>query len=112
MSAGARKKGVRGEREAELAFQAAGFTTERAIGGRNQISGDVLARLGDTELAVEVRRREKLSVERWLHEHRASCNSHSVPILVTRTSRNPWMVAIELDDFLSLFPNPKESEPR
>ena len=107
MGAKSRAKGVRSEREVELALQAAGYSTDRNLGGRNQVSGDIAAEQGDTRLAVEVRRRESLSVERWLHEHRASTPDHSTPILIARTSRNPWLVAIELSDFLDLLKQAK-----
>ena len=99
MGAHSRNKGRNAEREVELAFQAEGFPTDRNLGGRTQVSGDIAT----TGLAVEVRRRESLSVERWLWEHHEETPSHLTPILVARTSRKPWFVALSLDDFLELL---------
>lgn len=103
MGAHSRNKGRNAERAVEVELQTAGFDTDRNLGGRNQVSGDIAAELGDIRLAVEVRRRESLSVERWLREHRDSCPAHLTPLLVTRTSRNPWMAVLTLEDFLNLL---------
>ncbi len=94
-----RNKGRSAEREVELAFQARGFSTERALGGRTQVAGDIA-----TEgLAIEVRRREKQSIEAWARDHEAETPEHLTPILISRTSRNPWRVTLLLSDFLDLL---------
>ncbi len=94
-----RNKGRSAERAVELEFQAAGFSTERNLGGRVQVAGDIAVE----GLAVEVRRRETLSPERWCSEHEQATPAHLTPILVSRTSRNPWRVTCLLSDFLELL---------
>ena len=94
-----RNKGVRSEREVELRFQDAGFQTERAIGGRRQVAGDIAT----SGLAVEVRRRERIDIARWCADHEAETPEHLTPIVVWRKSREPWRVCLTLDDFLDLL---------
>jgi hypothetical protein len=94
-----RNKGRSAEREVELRFQDAGFPTERNLGGRTQAAGDIAVE----GLAVEVRRREKLSHERWAADHEAACPDHLTPVLVARSSHNPWRVTLRLEDFLDLL---------
>lgn len=94
-----RRKGQAGERSVELIFQEAGFTTDRNIGGRKQIAGDIAA----AGLAVEVRRREKLSIERWCREHEAETPEHLTPVVVWRRSGEPWRVSLTLDDLIDLL---------
>lgn len=99
MSAMSRRKGRTAEREAERIFQAAGFSTDRNLGGRKQIAGDIAVE----GLAVEVRRREKLSIERWCREHEAETPEHLTPVVVWRRSGEPWRVSLTLDDLIELL---------
>lgn len=96
-----RAKGRSAERECELLLQAAGLQTERAIGGRHQISGDILT--ADPRLAVEVRRRERLLIPAWCAEHEASCPADVIPVLAWRSNRMPWRASLRLDDLLKLI---------
>lgn len=99
MTLHSRNKGRTAEREVELAFQAAGFSTDRNLGGRQQVAGDIA-----TEgLAIEVRRRETLSVEPWCRAHEAETPEHLTPCVVFRKSHQPWRVALTLEDFLGLL---------
>lgn len=96
---GSRTKGRSAEREVELRFQDAGFTTERALSGRRQIAGDINV----AGLALEVRRRERIDIARWCAEHEAETPEHLTPVVVWRKSREPWRVSLTLDDFLDLL---------
>lgn len=96
-----RNKGRTGERAVELILQDHGFQTERAIGGRTQVSGDIAVH--QPPLAIEVRRRETLQIVKWSREHEASTPDTHIPVLVWRPSREPWRVSCRLDDFCSLI---------
>lgn len=93
-----RAKGRSAERQVELAVQAAGLSTERALGGRNQVHGDILA----GKFALEVRHREKLSIVAWSAAHEIGCPPAMTPVLVYRTNRQPWRASMLLSDFLDL----------
>lgn len=110
MGAHSRNKGRNAERAVEVILQDAGLSTDRNLGGRTQVSGDIAAEANGTRLAVEVRRRESLSCEKWLWEHSAETPNHLTPLLVTRTSRKPWMVCLSLDDFLAILTATNEGE--
>lgn len=99
-----RNKGRNAERDVELRFQAAGHGTERNLGGRLQIAGDLV--VYDVEprpLAVEVRRREQLLVPGWCAEHEAATPERFVPVLTYRRNREPWRASLLLDDLIDLI---------
>ena len=93
-----RTKGKSGEREVSKILTDRGIHHDRLLDGRHQVHGDVLA--GD--LAIEVRRRETLSLSAWSKAHEAEVPSHLVPVVAYRRSREPWRVSLNLDDFLDL----------
>ena len=96
-----RRKGRNAEREVELLFQAAGFQTDRNIGGRRQVSGDIA--VADPRLAIEVRRRERLLVPTWCDAHETACPPDAIPLLAFKANRMPWRAALLLDDLLTLI---------
>lgn len=96
---GSRTKGRSAEREVELRFQDAGFTTERALSGRRQIAGDINV----AGLALEVRRRETLSIDAWSRDHEDETPDHLTPVVVYRRSRAPWRCSLLLEDLIDLL---------
>lgn len=100
-----RTKGRTAEREVELLLQAAGLHTDRNLGGRTQVSGDIA--VNEPALAIEVRRRESLSLSSWSAEHEAMTPSHLLPAVVYRRSREPWRISLRLTDFLDLIATDK-----
>ena len=94
-----RRKGQAGERSVELIFQEAGFHTERNLSGRKQIAGDINV----AGLAVEVRRREKLSLDAWSMAHEDETPEHLTPVVVYRRSRAPWRCSLLLEDLIDLL---------
>lgn len=99
MGASQRMKGRRAEREVELRFQDAGFPTDRNIGGRKQLAGD----LAVSGLAIEVRRREKLNVDTWARDHEDETPDHLTPVVVWRKSNAPWRCTLLLEDLIDLL---------
>lgn len=75
-----------------------GISHDRLLDGRRQIHGDILA----GELAIEVRRRETISITRWSVDHAEAVPDHLVPVVCYRQSRQPWRVSLTLEDFLDL----------
>lgn len=94
-----RAKGVRGEREVALAFERGGMTV-RGLEGQ----GDHLVVLGPTlTLHVESKRQERIEIDRWSHQAEAEAPQGTVPIVAYRRSREPWRVALLLDDLIALI---------
>lgn len=94
-----RSKGRSAERDVEVRFQAKGFDTDRNLGGRRQLHGDLYSE----GFAVEVRNRQKLSLTRWSAEHELACPDHVTPLIAYRSNRQPWRVSLLLEDFLDLL---------
>lgn len=102
-----RNKGRNAEREVELILQRHGFGTDRNLGGRVQVAGDLVVYgpllTSPRPLAVEVRRRERIEVVKWSAEHEDSTPDSHLPLVAYRPSRQPWRVSMLLDDLLPLL---------
>jgi hypothetical protein len=96
---GARNKGVRGERELEKLIQEKDIEVDRNLGGRLQVYGDMRI----PGVAIECRRRERVSIVSWSRDHEASIPDHLTPIVAYRTNDQPWRVSQLLDDYLELY---------
>lgn len=93
-----RSKGRTAERSVELALQAAGLSTERALSGRSQVHGDILCE----GHAIEVRNRERISIVTWSAEHELACPEHVCPVVVYKCNRQPFRASMLLDDWAEL----------
>ena len=104
MSKSQRDKGSRGEREVgKLIEQDLGGTCHRTPNsGALDIKGDVLP-LGNVLEGwhVECKRQERITMPAWIEQARrdAGYRRWMIPF---RRSREPWMVVMELEDFLAL----------
>ncbi len=94
----ARRKGRDAEREAELVMREGGLAVERTLTGRHQASGDLVGE----GLAIEVRRRDRLSLVSWHREHEALTPPHLTPVVVWRPDREPWRASMLLGDWVDL----------
>jgi Holliday junction resolvase len=99
MGAMSRRKGVRGEREVTLAFEAAGFEV-RSL----EATGDHLAigppRIGSPTLHLEAKRHERVRLPEWIRQAELEAPAGAFPVVVYRQSRSPWRVNLELEHFL------------
>lgn len=93
-----RRKGKSAEAAVSRILTDRGIHHDRLLDGRRQMHGDVLA--GD--LAIEVRRRERVSITAWSAAHEAGVPDHLVPVVAYRSNGEPWRVSLTLDDFLDL----------
>ncbi len=98
MSALSRRKGRGGEREAELVLRDAGLAVERTLTGRHQGCGDLVGE----GFAVEVRRRDRLSLVAWHRAHEELTPPHLTPVVVWRPDREPWRASMLLGDWADL----------
>lgn len=98
-----RQKGKKGELEVVHLARDAGFTDARRAGDAGQVDGDVGPIPG---AYLEVRRREQLSIEAWAREVEAEAEARGrgeVPVLIFRTSGQPWRAELPAVDLLELF---------
>lgn len=94
-----RRKGKAAEAEVSRILTDRGISHDRLLDGRHQVHGDILA----GELALEVRRREKISITAWSKLHEAEVPDHLTPAVVYRSNGEPWRVSLQLEDFLGLL---------
>lgn len=95
--AGARDKGNAAELEVARIFTDAGFECRRTPNsGGLFIPGDIVWLGGQAlNLHVEVKRQERLEIQRWTRQADAECPEGSVPVLCYRTNRQPWRSVLE-----------------
>ena len=102
MGKAAKNKGKTGEREVVRILREHGFPEARRT---QQFSGkEGTADVEGIEgVHIEVKRQEKLEVEKW---HRQACEDArdgEIPIVAFRRSGQPWRVVMNLEDFLDGF---------
>ena len=91
-----RSKGASAERElGKILAEATGATWERNLdqcrdGGPDLLCPDFPA------VALEVKRREKLDLTRWLIQAACQAKAGQIPVLAFRQSRRPWQFIIPL----------------
>ena len=100
----ARNKGARGERElADLLSHELGTVVKRKLGQARDGGDDI--QVG--RFHIEVKRQERLQVEKWCEQVEAACTTASqidqdgtvlepVPVLVFRRNGQPWRAVVPL----------------
>ncbi len=84
-----------------ILLKARGYTARRAAysGAMAHEKGDVVGLPG---MHVEVKRCEKLKLPEWTRQAESQCGD-DVPLVVYRSSREPWRVSLPFEDFLNLL---------
>jgi len=98
MGKASREKGKRGEREVAGILRQHGYDSKRGVqyhGGPD--SPDVVGLPG---YHIEVKRVERLDLQRAYRQSESDAAADEVPLVIHRRSHEPWMVTMTLDDFL------------
>jgi Holliday junction resolvase len=97
---GARNKGSQGERElAALLSEHLGFVVKRNLGQARDGADDLTVQ----QFRIEVKRRERLEVDKWSEQVEACAQAGEVPVVAYRRNGQPWRVCLRLDDFIPLM---------
>lgn len=97
---GARNKGAAGERElAALLSEHLGFVVKRNLGQARDGADDLTVQ----QFRIEVKRRERLEVDKWSEQVEACAQAGEVPVVAYRRNGQPWRVCLRLDDFIPLM---------
>ena len=95
------RKGACGERELLAILQGHGISAirniQRYIGGRN--NPDISAEYIGRKFHIEVKRRERLNLNAAISQAVSDADGKAFPLVIHRTSRQPWLVTFRLDDF-------------
>lgn len=103
MGSMSRRKGAVAEREIIQVLRAEGWpNAQRTSDGREQAQRGDIAN-GPQGVHLEIKRQERLNVPAALRQVAADANPLDVPILVHRSSRQPWLVTLPLTELLPLL---------
>lgn len=101
MGKASQRKGADGERELAAILRECGYSIER---GGSQTYGEVPDLLGLPGVHIEVKRVERLNVPGAMTQAiRDAARFGDVPCLFHRRSRSPWLVTMQLADWLELY---------
>lgn len=102
MGKGAQRKGADGERELAALLRERGYSIRR---GGSLSFGTVPDLIGLSGIHIEVKRVERLNVPAAFRQAQRDSERFrdGVPTLFHRRSREPWLVTMELKDWLKLY---------
>lgn len=106
------RKGADGERELADIFRQHGYPVER---GGSLSYGTVPDLTGLPDIHIEVKRCEQVRLSEWVAQARYDADrfKDGAPTVFHRRSREPWLVTMQLADWLKLYGDrPKTSEKR
>lgn len=106
MSASQRRKGAAGERE--VCAYLSGIFDERVKRNLSQSrdGGDDIRVAG---LVVEVKRRKRIAVLRWMEQAKRAAGDGGVPVVVMREDDGKWYGLVRLDHLFHTIPAILES---
>ena len=97
---GKRNKGAAGERElAGILKDNLGFEVKRNLGQARDGADDITIQ----KFRIEVKRQERLQVDKWSEQVESCSKSGEIPILAYRRNGQPWRVCLRLDDFIPML---------
>ena len=97
---GKRNKGAAGERElAGILKDHLGFEVKRNLGQARDGADDITIQ----KFRIEVKRQERLQVDKWSEQVESCSKSGEVPILAYRRNGQPWRICLKLDDFIPML---------
>jgi Holliday junction resolvase len=97
---GKRNKGAAGERElAGILKDNLGFEVKRNLGQARDGADDITIQ----KFRIEVKRQERLQVDKWSEQVESCSKSGEIPILAYRRNGQPWRVCLKLDDFIPML---------
>ena len=101
MSINSRAKGCVGEREIANILKGYGYNTRRGqqFSGKNG-DADVV---GLPHIHLEIKRVERLVIEKAMQQSRSDAREGEIPVVMHRKNRQPWLVTMDLDDWMKLY---------
>ena len=97
---GKRNKGAAGERElAGILKDSLGFEVKRNLGQARDGADDITIQ----KFRIEVKRQERLQVDKWSEQVESCSKVGEVPVLMYRRNGQPWRVCLKLDDFIPML---------
>ena len=102
MPINSRQKGAAAEREIAKILREHGYADARR-GQQFHGGADSPDVLGIEGVHIEVKRVEKLNLTDAYAQSKRDADPSEIPIVVHRKSREPWMVTMSFEDFLTIW---------
>jgi hypothetical protein len=103
MGRASRDKGARAERELVAILRTEGWPdARRTSDGREQSARGDIAN-GPQGVHIECKFQERISIPACLRQAADDASDLDIPILVHRSSRQPWLATLELSELLPLL---------
>lgn len=101
MPVNSRAKGKRGELEIAHLLREYGYDARRGVQycGANG-DADVTGLPG---IHIEVKRTEKLNIEKAMEQSSRDARDGEVPVVMHRKDRHPWLVTMAMGDFMEMY---------
>jgi len=97
---GKRAKGAGAEREiAAILTDHLGFVVKRNLGQARDGGDDITV----GQYRLEIKRQERLQVDKWSEQVEACASAGEVPVLMYRRNGQPWRVCLRLEHFIPMM---------
>lgn len=107
MAINSKAKGKRAELEIAAILRGYGYKGRRGVqyqGGED--SPDVVGLPG---IHIEVKHVEKLNIHEAMNQARRDCGEN-IPAVFHRKNRTPWLVTLDMDDFIKIYEGRRDNE--
>ena len=102
-----RAKGATGEREIANILKEYGFKDARRGQQFSGANGDPDV-IGLDGVHIEVKRVEHLNIDKAMEQSIRDAREGEMPTVFHRKNRKPWLVTMQLDDFMKLYKGGKQ----
>lgn len=98
-----RAKGKRGELEIAHLLREYGYDDARRTAQYCGNTGDASDVVGLPNIHIEVKRVEKLNIEKAMEQSSRDARDGEVPVVMHRKDRHPWLVTMSMGDFMEMY---------
>lgn len=102
-----RDKGKRGEREAADALRQLGIEAARGRQYKGTPDSPDVQLTGYPQFHVEVKRRNRWQIDRWIDQAEEECNGLKIPVILSKKDGGKWVASMTIDTFASLVKGAK-----
>lgn len=98
-----RDKGKRGELGLIRELRKHGYDCHRAQGMYQKGGIDTADVIGLPGIHIECKRVENLNIHKAYEQARQDADGKAIPAVFHKRSREPWMVTVNLEDFMEIY---------
>lgn len=103
MTINSRAKGKRGELEIAHLLREYGYNDARRTAQYCGNTGDASDVVGLPNIHIEVKRVEKLNIEKAMAQSSRDARDGEMPVVMHRKDRHPWLVTMSMGDFMEMY---------